>query len=199
MTTSTINELNNIKTAEEDIKSKMIDRISINKIKQFIDRYYGFEISKNTRKQEYIKARSMFYFLSREYTSKSFSDIGFIINRDHATVMHSLNNNHEFYASKDQFYKNGLASFYDYSIRYIQMLDNKENKGDDINYKALKESVLVLENELLRKKLIDLSSENEILLESSKVSSALGDIINKIPENKLPIVVERLNAMIKML
>ena len=39
----------------------------------------------------------------------------------------------------------------------------------------------------------------QLLMQSAKVSSVLSEIVNKIPENKLPIVVERLNAMIKML
>jgi hypothetical protein len=44
-----------------------------------------------------------------------------------------------------------------------------------------------------------LNAEHQLLLQSVKVSAVLGEMVNKIPQNKLPIVVERLNAMIKML
>jgi len=188
-----------IQQAEEDIKGKLHNKIKIEKIKQFVDRYYGFNIERNTRKDEYVRARTMYYFLSRTYTSQPLSEIGALLNRDHATVIHSLNKNHEFYAKHNQVYKNGLDSYNDYAIRYVQMLERKQIDTEGIDSVALKESVLFLENTKLKEELTELHAEHQMLLEASRVSSVLGNIVNKIPENKLPIVVERLNAMVKML
>lgn len=193
MTTETIQK------AEAELQEKLHNKIRIEKIKQFVDRYYGFNIEKNTRKDEYIKARTMYYFLSRNYTSQPLSDIGALINRDHATVIHSLNKNHEFYDKHNQVYKNGLASFNDYAIRYVNMLEKKQKSEEGVDKIAFKESVLYYENTKLKEELIHVNSELELLQQSVKVSSVLGEMVNKIPENKLPIVVERLNAMIKML
>lgn len=186
-----------IKEAEEDIKIKLHNKIRIEKIKQFVDRYYGFDINRNTRKDEYIKARTMYYFLSRSYTSEPLSEIGALLNKDHSTVLHSLSNNHEFYVKHNSVYKGGLNAFSDYAIRYVDMLGTDEELK--IQSTALKESVLYYENTKLKQELSELKTEHELLLQSNKTSSVLGDIVNKIPENKLPIVVERLNAMVKML
>lgn len=193
MTTETIQK------AEAELQEKLYNKIRIEKIKQFVDRYYGFNIEKNTRKDEYIKARTMYYFLSRNYTSQPLSDIGALINRDHSTVIHSLNKNHEFYDKHNQVYKNGLASFNDYAIRYVNILEKKQQSEEGVDTTAFKESVLHYENIRLKEQLNQLHAEHQLLLESSVASSVLGDVVNKIPQNKLPIVVERLNAMIKML
>lgn len=185
--------------AEADLQNKLYNKIKIEKIKQFVDRYYGFNIERNTRRDEYIKARTMYYFLSRTYTSQPLSDIGGLLNRDHSTVIHSLSKNHEFYAKYNQVYRNGLDSFNDYAIRYVEMLERKQQSEKGIDNIAMKESVLHYENIKLKEQLNELHTEHQLLLQSAKVSSVLGEIVNKIPENKLPIVVERLNAMVKML
>ena len=185
--------------AEADLQDKLYNKIKIEKIKQFVDRYYGFNIERNTRMDEYIKARTMYYFLSRTYTSQPLSDIGGLLNRDHSTVIHSLSKNHEFYAKYNQVYRNGLDSFNDYAIRYVEMLERKQQSEKGIDNIAMKESVLHYENIKLKEQLNELHTEHQLLLQSAKVSSVLGEIVNKIPENKLPIVVERLNAMVKML
>jgi hypothetical protein len=193
MTTETIQR------AEAELQEKLYNKIRIEKIKQFVDRYYGFNIEKNTRVDEYVRARTMYYFICRSYTPQPFSNIGALLNRDHSTVIHSLKNNHEFYANNDQFYKNGLESFYDYIVRYVGLLEPEDDLSEDILHKALKETVLARENILLKEQLSELNAEHQLLLQSVKVSAVLGEMVNKIPQNKLPIVVERLNAMIKML
>ena len=187
-----------IKEAELELKDKLKNRITLDKIKQFVDRHYGFNIDRNTRKDEYIQARTMYYFISREYTSRPLSDIGALLNKDHATVIHNLNNNHVFYIKNNQNYINGLNSFNDYIIRYVEILDSKENKGNS-DVKAIKESVLYIENTKLKEQLQDVKAEYEILRQNAKVSAVLSNVVNKIPENKLPLVVERLQAMVKML
>lgn len=187
-----------IKQAELELKDRLKNRISLEKIKQFVDRHYRFNIDRNTRKDEYIQARTMYYFISREYTSKSLSDIGALLDKDHATVLHNLKNNHGFYVENNHNYRIGLNSFGDYIIRYVEILDSKDNK-QDLDVKAIKESVLYIENTKLKEELQDVKAEYEILRQNAKVSSVLSNIVNRIPENKLSLVVERLEAMVKML
>jgi hypothetical protein len=188
-----------VKEARQDLLDKLHGKIRLEKIKQFVDRYYGFDIDRNTRKDEYVKARTMYYYLSRTYTSQPLSEIGGLLNKDHATVLHSINNNHEFYVNHNQVYKRGLESFNDYAIRYVEMLELKQQQEEGIDSIAMKESVLHYENTKLREELRETTTELQMLHESTKVANVLGEIVNKIPENKLPIVVERLNAMVKML
>jgi len=49
-----------IKQAELELKDRLKNRISLEKIKQFVDRHYRFNIDRNTRKDEYIQARTMY-------------------------------------------------------------------------------------------------------------------------------------------
>ena len=188
-----------VKEAKQELLDKLHGKIRLEKIKQFVDRYYGFNIDRNTRKDEYVKARTMYYYLSRTYTSQPLSEIGGLLNKDHATVLHSINNNHEFYVNHNRVYKAGLESFNDYAVRYVEMLELKQQQEEGIDSIAIKESVLHYENTKLREELRETTAELQMLHESTKVSNILGEIVNKIPENKLPIVVERLNAMVKML
>ena len=188
-----------VKEAKQELLDKLHGKIRLEKIKQFVDRYYGFDIDGNTRKDEYVKARTMYYYLSRTYTSQPLSEIGGLRNKDHATVLHSINNNHEFYVNHNRVYKAGLESFNDYAVRYVEMLELKQQQEEGIDSIAMKESVLHYENTKLREELRETTAELQMLQESTKVANVLGEIVNKIPENKLPIVVERLNAMVKML
>lgn len=188
-----------VKEAKQELLDKLHGKIRLEKIKQFVDRYYGFDIDRNTRKDEYVKARTMYYYLSRTYTSQPLSEIGGLLNKDHATVLHSINNNHEFYVNHNRVYKAGLESFNDYAVRYVEMLELKQQQEEGIDSIAMKESVLHYENTKLREELRETTAELQMLQETTKVANVLGEIVNKIPENKLPIVVERLNAMVKML
>lgn len=188
-----------IAEAELELKAKLYNSIKVDKIKQFVDRHYGFLIERNTREDEYVQARTMYYFLSRSYTSTILADIGALLNRDHSTVVHSLKNNHHFYLKHNQNYKNGVAAFNDYLIRYVGVLENEQPSEGRFELAAIKESVLYYENKKLKEELRQLSKEHTILLYSQEVSSVLGDLINKIPKDKLSIVEERLAAMIKML
>jgi chromosomal replication initiation ATPase DnaA len=56
---------------------------------------YGYEIKpiaiKGKNRQSNIReARQLVAYFVREYTGLSFPKVGFVINRDHATVMHSI-------------------------------------------------------------------------------------------------------------
>lgn len=61
-------------------------------IKQFVDDEFAIDIARNTRKREYVEARSLYYKLAKENTRLSLERIGGFIRRDHATVLHGLNN-----------------------------------------------------------------------------------------------------------
>lgn len=63
-------------------------------IKRIIDKEVGYDISKKNRKRSHTYARAIYCKIAREMggpRQNSLSDIGEVINRDHATVLHSLN------------------------------------------------------------------------------------------------------------
>lgn len=66
----------------------------LNKILQIVSEYLGIEVSKirgKSRIQLHKEARFYYCYLAREYTKASLSLIGFKVNRDHSTVIHSYN------------------------------------------------------------------------------------------------------------
>jgi len=61
-------------------------------IKEIVEQHYQLKLETNTRKREYVEARSIYYKLLREKTRLPLSHIGKTLNKDHATVLHSLKN-----------------------------------------------------------------------------------------------------------
>ena len=65
----------------------------LNGILEDVSSYYGLEITDVTsgsRLSEFVRARDMFAYLCREYTSASYNDIGKMLGgRNHATIIHS--------------------------------------------------------------------------------------------------------------
>ena len=47
--------------------------------------------TKETRKREYVYARQLYAYFARKYTKDVLSNIGKFINKDHATILHSIN------------------------------------------------------------------------------------------------------------
>ena len=67
----------------------------LNGILTDVSDYYGLEITdvtSNSRLSELVRARDMFTYVCREYTSASYNDIGQTLGgRNHATIIHSNN------------------------------------------------------------------------------------------------------------
>lgn len=60
-------------------------------IKSAVEDYFKIKINKNTRKREYVEARTFYYRFSRMYTKASMTSIGELVNKDHACVINGLN------------------------------------------------------------------------------------------------------------
>jgi len=64
----------------------------LNSIKEYVNNLYGLDIVKDTRKREYVDARALYYKLCKDLTKCTLTVIGNSVNRDHASVLHALNN-----------------------------------------------------------------------------------------------------------
>ena len=60
-------------------------------IKKLVEDYYTLKIDSKTRKREYIEARAIYYKLLRDNSRMSLSAIGKTMNKDHATVLYTIN------------------------------------------------------------------------------------------------------------
>ena len=70
----------------------MEDNEMLNSIKEYVNNLYGLDIVKDTRKREYVDARALYYKLCKDLTKCTLTVIGNSVNRDHASVLHALNN-----------------------------------------------------------------------------------------------------------
>jgi hypothetical protein len=74
----------------------MIDKLTKEKqaikvAKKVVEDYFSLNLNKRTREKQYIIARSYFYKLLRDNTKMTLSRIGKEFNKNHATVLHSVN------------------------------------------------------------------------------------------------------------
>jgi len=131
-------------------------------IKEIVERYFEINISRNTRKRQYVEARAIYFKLCREFTQLSLGQIGESVNRDHASVLHgvrSINN----WVQVDKRMNNSM-----------HILKNKI-----INYQVEKDETVEL-NESIVLKYLELKdqvkNQQEII---DKLSSDLKEITDK--------------------
>jgi hypothetical protein len=97
----------------------------------------GLDIRDNTRKREYVYARSLYYKLSRECTAFPLSEIGEVVGRDHAGVIHSINN--VFSEACD--YSPLIKDSY---LRYLNFKKTGKFESDDVS--LLQQQIAMLKN-----------------------------------------------------
>ena len=85
--------------------------MTIQQIKKLVETRFNLTMDTKSRKREIVYARAVYYKLCSEYTSKTLTDIGDVLNRDHATVCYGLNlfNNIQ---SMNKVYKDNQYSVY---------------------------------------------------------------------------------------
>jgi|TARA_R110000868_G_scaffold386052_1_gene654177 hypothetical protein len=71
---------------------KVDTTFEITKTLEFVNDFFGFDISVKSRKREIVEGRMMYAKLMKRYSNHSLSAIGAPINKDHATIIHYNNN-----------------------------------------------------------------------------------------------------------
>ena len=117
-------------------------------IKGIVDNYYNCDISKNTRRQDYIVARAVYYRLCRKFTNKSTTMIGRFIRRDHATVLYALKN-FEAYEGAWKGYNSCKGTFFILKAQEIQIDEESTYKAEA---QILKQKLLMAKGEITKLK-----------------------------------------------
>ena len=60
------------------------------RIREVVEKFYKLDISAKTRKLEYVYARAIYFKLCYNHTKHTYSQIADTLNRNHATVLHSV-------------------------------------------------------------------------------------------------------------
>ena len=129
--------------------------ISLADIKHFVENELKINISRNTRKREYVYARAIFFKLCKEFSHQTLSNIGEFVGRDHASVIHGLYvfdvialhkdsilnsytkiRNEIFEETEDDLRKYNRENYY--KIKYEQLLEEHQElqKRYDLNYET---------------------------------------------------------------
>lgn len=78
------------------IKNQLMEiqkhEIELNRIKSYVDKHSGYDVSTRSRKAEVVLFRALYFKLANDTTSWSLEKIGKIVDRDHATVLHARKN-----------------------------------------------------------------------------------------------------------
>jgi hypothetical protein len=130
--------------------------ISISQIELAVTKELGINISRNTRKREFVYGRAIYFKLCREFSHSTLLSIGKSVGRDHASVLHGL-----FVFDVMALHKDTVLNVYT-RIRN-KLLEENENdlkKFNDENYYKIKYNKLVEEYQELQRK-YDLINETQ--------------------------------------
>ena len=148
----------------------------IEKFKKIIEFETGVNVEIVSRKRNFVEARAIYYKLLRDISNMTLQAIGDTVNRDHATILHSLK-------SVDDWMK------YDTKLsgKYKNILYAIDNIGDsDMNNLRYDNMMLNLRIEELEKKI------------SKSSSNRLYALMDKIPYEKQEIVYDRISVIVRM-
>lgn len=152
-------------------------------LQKVIEARLKIDLRKNTRKQEYIFARALFYALAYDGKRFTYSTIGKYMGKDHATIIHSIKNVLPQVLSQRKYNKlynelkllvcdgidqetklnqNGIMNLYD-------EIERKESLIQELSLKLIKLQNI---NEVLKDALKDLTpKETETLLDKMLLTS----------------------------
>lgn len=165
--------------------------MNLEQLANFVSAKLEIDIRNNTRKQEYIIARCIYYKLAREFKMGSLTAIGRVLGKGHATVLNSL-----------KYMANDLEVYFPtHYKKYREIRQELKSPGMEIRsfeskYYELQDrySELLEENTLLKSKV-----ESMISKVDKNGSEDLVNLVRGVPEDKISTLRLRLNAIVKML
>lgn len=147
-------------------------REELNEIVNYIESQTGLNVTRNTRKREYVYARSLYFKLAKEYTALPLSFMGDFVGRDHASAIHNINNVFPHAYKFEKTIKKAYDNFKSF----------KDN-GIDVNDKHA-DTIVALKLEML-----NLKTKNDFLV----------NLINSVESHKRPLLIERVEALVKLI
>ncbi len=159
-----------------------MDNLDLKIIQDEVEREFGFKIIFNSRKRQHVYARSICFYLAREYTKLSLSKIGiFYGKKDHATVMHGCRKSENDYVLIPN-YRAKLLKIINNVSDFFPKRNNRELIKEAHNYS---EALMKAEN--YRKLYLEQLEENErlkTLIETKSITN-VDVLVSKLDPNEL--------------
>lgn len=151
----------------------------IEQLIEFINKGLEIDIRKNTRKEEYIMGRALYYKILRDFSDLSYKNIGKPLKKNHATVLHSLEN-----AWPTAVKYKRIRLIYE---NYKTFFENQEGEIEiplgDMNPVFIKE----------------IEEKDKVINRLINEKNRFDKLLSTVNEDKIDIVYTRLEAMIKMI
>ncbi len=161
----------------------------ITRCKKIVNNELGVNVENPTRKRKYAEARGLYYTLLKNSTNLSLNNIGESVNKDHSTVVYSLRQ-FPMWMKHDKMLK------FAYDKAKTKVKDIKDITEEDDHIK-LKQKCVKLNFEIFELK--EHIKSFELKERDRKVTNdRLIDLLNKIPEDKEDMMIDRLEKILAM-
>ena len=165
----------------------MADQIT--RYKNIVNKELGLDVNNPTRKRKYCEARGLYYTLLKNSTNLSLHSIGDSVNKDHSTVVYSL-------SQFPIWMKHNKMLEYAYNNAKTKIKDLKDITEEDSHIK-LKQKCVELNFEIFELK--EKIKEFELKEQSRNIkNNRLIELVNRIPEDKEDLIIDRLDKILAM-
>lgn len=153
----------------------MLIVVDLKSIREFVENSLGINLMRNTREREYVEARSLYFKLCRDFTSKSWSDMAKTLGKNHATAIHSVNNVYD------------VAERHNKRLKYLYEVFER-SAATHAEDKESEERDFYAENQSLRNKIMSLS------LEIQQMKDAIGknySLLDGLDDDERQVVIDK--------
>tara|TARA_R100000734_G_C3267496_1_gene64362 strand:+ start:173 stop:586 length:414 start_codon:yes stop_codon:yes gene_type:complete len=125
-----------------------MNKITLQGIKGMVSRKLQIGIGTSIRQRNYVYGRAIYFKLAKEFTHHTFKDIGQVVKRDHASVIHGL----KVFEVIERYNDNMLDVYYDCKKILNNLKNDKELTNDSDywrdKYENIKELYLIAKDKL---------------------------------------------------
>ncbi len=160
----------------------------------------GLDIRKRTQVREYFLTRAIYYKLAKEYTFHSLSKIGAEVGKDHATVLHGIK---KFDLEMKKYYPELYDLYENFRLRYpVELFNNDDDIPAPEEISSIVKRINDMDNQLKVKdaEIVRLNLEIDLMKHRGEDQrSDIVKLVSEISEDQLPLFMERITAMVRMM
>ncbi len=172
--------------------------MTLEDIRKEIESSLDFSLSEVNRQRKYVYARCVYFKLSRELCPlESLESIGSSVNKDHASVLHGINN---VFPSLEAYEESFYDIYTQAKLNLLYKYGGGDNYASEVNPIAFLGVHKQYSNELSKYR--DALEELQGLYDELLISSDFGDaieMIKRVPVDKYETLLVRLDAITKIM
>jgi|TARA_B100001059_G_C17614252_1_gene466182 chromosomal replication initiation ATPase DnaA len=125
-----------------------MNKITLQGIKGMVSRKLQIGIGSPIRQRNYVYGRAIYYKLAKEFTHHTFKDIGQVVKKDHASVIHGMK-----VFEVIEMYSDNMMNVYYECKKHLDNIKNNDEFPDEADfwrdkYENIKELYLITKDKL---------------------------------------------------